>query len=226
MSWNRKWDKFESSPMEIHLRFKGTPAQFRVVAAMVARRWTRVGHVSRIFLGERARGENPNYAVIELHADPVKYVTFKPTEVVAHLLPNGESELTLVEEDKYWPPVKPTWKILYDELIKQGWVADPTKPSVAEGEETERGPGRRELDRGELIYRLAKAQEAEEIKAREPDKRWKEIAKAIGWRLGLTASGVKLLEYARDRLKRAQKEGDRELLDEVKKYRKEKKIIR
>jgi hypothetical protein len=42
----------------------------------------------------------------------------------------------------------------------------------------------------------------------------------------MTASGIKLLEYARDRLKRAQKEGDRELLDEVKKYRKEKKTIR
>jgi len=29
--------------MEIHLRFKGTPAQLRVVAAMVARRWTKTG---------------------------------------------------------------------------------------------------------------------------------------------------------------------------------------
>jgi len=212
--------------MEVHLRFKGTPTQFRIVAAMVARRWAKIGRASRIFLGERERGKNPNYSVVELHADPVKYVTFKPTEVVAHLLPNGESELTLVEEDKFWAPVEPTWKILYGELVKQGWVDDPTQQSVAKTVDSKRGPGRRELDRKELIYRLAKAQEAEEIKARDPDKRWKEIAKAIGWRLGLTASGVKLLEYARDRLKRAQKEGDRELLDEVKKYRKEKKIIR
>jgi len=212
--------------MEIHLRFKGTPAQFRVVAAMVARRWTQIGHMSRIFLGERGRGENPNYAVVELHADPVKYVTFKPTEVVANLLPSGESELTLVEEDQYWAPSEPTWKILCDELIKQGWIDDPTKPSIAKIEENKRGPGRRELDHDDLIYRLAKAQEAEEIKAREPDKRWKEIAREIGWRLGTTASGIKLLEYARDRLKRAQKEGDRQLLDEVKKYRKAKKTIR
>ena len=212
--------------MEIHLRFKGTPAQFRVVAAMVARRWTKIGRASRIFLGEREPSKKPNFAIVELHADPVQYITFKPTEVVAHLLPNGESELTIVEEDQYWTTVEPTWQILYDALIQQGWVDDPTKPLVVPIPESERGPGRHELDRAELIYRLAKAQEAEEIKARDPDKRKKEIAQQIGWRFGVTESGIKLLDYARDRLKRAQQQGDRELLDAIKQYRKEKKTIR
>jgi hypothetical protein len=80
--------------------------------------------------------------------------------------------------------------------------------------------GRPGLNREELIYRLTKAQEAEEIKHREPRKTWKEIAREIGWRYGSEPHGVKLLEDARHRLRRPE---NKALLDEISVRRKEKK---
>jgi len=80
-------------------------------------------------------------------------------------------------------------------------------------------PGNPGLDREEVIYRVIKAQEGEEIKQRKPDKTWKEIAREIGWRFGYNKSGVKLLEDARKRLERA----DQVLLAEVERRRKKKK---
>ena len=59
------------------------------------------------------------------------------------------------------------------------------------------------LKHEELIYRLAKAQQAIEIRRDDPEKTWKEIAREIDWRYGSSKAGVKLLEDARlSRLKR------------------------
>ena len=99
------------------------------------------------------------------------------------------------------------------------------------------------LEHAELIYRLAKAQEAEEIKARSPHKTWKEIAKEINWQPTTPpstsdflkdhdsearkfASDIKLLEDARNRLERVMKSGDEALLNEIAEFRKEKKTMR
>jgi hypothetical protein len=80
--------------------------------------------------------------------------------------------------------------------------------------------GRPTLDRDELIYRLTKAQDAEDIKQREPEMTWKEIARLIQWRYGHEPRGVKLLEDARHRLKRPE---NKILVDEITLRRKEKK---
>ena len=98
-------------------------------------------------------------------------------------------------------------------------------PANVSKDENKPGRGRHELDHAELIYRLAKAQEAKEIRAQVPDKRWKEIAKEIGWRFGTDKAGIKLLEDARHRLRRVRDTGDQATLDEIAQFRKEKKII-
>jgi len=84
-------------------------------------------------------------------------------------------------------------------------------------------PGSPGLSRAALVKRLAMAQQAEEIKAKEPWKTWKEIAQEIGWPLGIDATGLKKLQYARDRLKRAIKEKDEKLSREIRMARKERK---
>jgi hypothetical protein len=85
---------------------------------------------------------------------------------------------------------------------------------------TSRNIGHPGLAREELIYRLMKAQEAEEIKQREPEMTWKEIARAVGWRFGNEPRGVKLLEDARHRLRRPE---NKALVDEIAMRRKERK---
>lgn len=87
----------------------------------------------------------------------------------------------------------------------------------------QRKGGRRNLPHGEWIYRLAKAQEAEKIKAGNPDKTWREIMMEIEWKWGSSPkSKIKLLEYARNDLSNA----DSSTLLEIEDYRrKEKKKI-
>lgn len=85
-------------------------------------------------------------------------------------------------------------------------------------------PGHPGLSHNELIYRLAKAQEAVEIKRADKDKKWKEIIKEIEWNRGGTFdSGIKLLQDARHRLHRLEKSDPDNLLEEVTQFRKEKK---
>lgn len=86
------------------------------------------------------------------------------------------------------------------------------------------GPGRNKMQHEEVIYRLAKAQEAVGMKAAAPDTTWKEIAREIQWRPGWDLNGVKLLEDARHRLERVLNAGDEATLKEVAEFRKEKKI--
>jgi hypothetical protein len=81
---------------------------------------------------------------------------------------------------------------------------------------TSRGQGGRPgLDHDELIYRLAKAQEAEEIKRADPDKWWKMIAKEINWRHGISGPGLTLLRDARKRLRSLEVDDPGRLLQEV-----------
>jgi hypothetical protein len=74
-------------------------------------------------------------------------------------------------------------------------------------------PGRSKISHDELVYRLAMAKRAEELRKSDPSKTWKIISREIGW-FGTT----KLLEDARNRLKRAEK--DKKLMREVDEYRK------
>ena len=91
------------------------------------------------------------------------------------------------------------------------------------GSRKEKWPsGRPGLEHDELVYRLAMAQEAEELRAKDSALTWKEIAREIGWRLGYQESGIKLLLDARYRLRRLQKSDPDGLLAEVA-QRKEKK---
>lgn len=79
--------------------------------------------------------------------------------------------------------------------------------------------GRPGLSKPELIYRLARAQDAEELRAKDPQKTWKEIARDIHWYYGSGEPGVKLLEDARRRLKRLKSSDPDGLLQQVEDYR-------
>ena len=79
------------------------------------------------------------------------------------------------------------------------------------------------MDHEELVYRLAKAQEAEEIKKADNRKTWKEIAKEIGWKFGSGIPSVKLLANARKRLEQYKDNDPEGILDEVNNYRGKKK---
>jgi len=98
----------------------------------------------------------------------------------------------------------------------------PQKPrepdAVAVYDELSPPPGRPSLDHDELIYRLAKAQEGEDLKAEDPRESWKWIARQIKWNPGSDEPGLALLRDARQRLHRL-KPGD-PLLAEVAAWRK------
>jgi hypothetical protein len=79
--------------------------------------------------------------------------------------------------------------------------------------------GRPGLDHDELIYRLAKAQEAEEIRRADPEMWWKMVAKEINWRHGIGGPGLSLLRDARKRLRRLEKDDPGGLLQEVAQWR-------
>jgi hypothetical protein len=81
--------------------------------------------------------------------------------------------------------------------------------------------GRPGLDHDELIYRLAKAQQAEEARAADPRKRWRDIAEEVGWAYGNKQDGLALLRDARHRLRRLEP-GD-PLLEEITAWRRAKK---
>lgn len=86
----------------------------------------------------------------------------------------------------------------------------------------QRKGGRRNLPPDEWIYRLAKAQEAEEIRKVDPEMTWKQICVKIGWSRGSTIeSKIKLLETAREVLK----EANQDTLQEVKEYRRKEKNL-
>ena len=95
-------------------------------------------------------------------------------------------------------------------------------PARATRADERRPGGRPGLEHEELIHRLAKAQEAEEIRSENPDMTWKEIAKDIDWRHGTNEPGLALLRDARrSRLGRLKKDDPHGLLQEVSRWRKE-----
>jgi hypothetical protein len=91
-----------------------------------------------------------------------------------------------------------------------------TRAAVRSGQ---RPGGRPGLDHDELIYRLAKAQEAEEIRRADPELWWRMVAKEINWRHGISGPGLSLLRDARKRLRRLEKDDPRGLLPEVAQWR-------
>jgi hypothetical protein len=136
-----------------------------------------------------------------------------------------EAELgarTISETHPTTPEASPRAPLLRTTVVEQGDIR-PAGENQAKG--TGRGPGRPGLSRDELIYRLAKAQEGEQIKRDDPSMTWKEIALEIDWRMGAGKPGVKLLEDARKRLRRLEKHDPEGLLDLVGEFRKKKKEI-
>lgn len=113
-------------------------------------------------------------------------------------------------------PIGPAFVEFCDWVIQEVWREEKEPMPTRSGTRRKRG-GRPELDHDELIYRLAKAQEAEEIRRENPDMVWKEIAKVIEWNKGTSDSGVALLRDARLRLKRLKP--DDPLLSEIVEWR-------
>ncbi|TKJ31754.1 MAG: hypothetical protein CEE40_00020 [Chloroflexi bacterium B3_Chlor] len=91
----------------------------------------------------------------------------------------------------------------FQTAMKQRWPEGRarTRSRAAKGKR-ERPAGRPGLDHDDMIYRLAKAEEAEEIRRADPDMWWKMVAKQINWRYGISDRGLALLRDARKRLRR------------------------
>lgn len=107
---------------------------------------------------------------------------------------------------------------IYEQVRLVGVPAKAAQSSPTNEEPTKGQPGRPglELDHDELIYRLAMAQWAEQMKRDDPDMRWNEIQVEIGWdRGGSRESKAKLLYYARDKLHRFERKDPDNLLEEV-----------
>ena len=83
----------------------------------------------------------------------------------------------------------------------------------------QRPAGRPGLDQDELIYRLAKAQEAVEIRRADPEMWWKMVVKAINWRYGISGPGLSLLRDARKRLRSLEEDDPGGLLQAVAQWR-------
>ena len=104
--------------------------------------------------------------------------------------------------------------------MDERWAAP--RASTATGaavRKSQRPGGRPGLDHDELLYRLAKAQEAEEIKRAHPDMWWKMVAKEINWRHGISGPGLTLLRDARKRLRSLEEDDPGGLLQEVAQWR-------
>lgn len=107
---------------------------------------------------------------------------------------------------------------IYKQVRLVGVPAKAAQSSPTNEEPTKAQPGRPglELDHDELIYRLAMAQWAEQMKRDDRDMTWNEIQAEIGWaRGGTRKSKAKLLQYARDRLRRLEHKDPDNLLEEV-----------
>jgi len=111
-----------------------------------------------------------------------------------------------------------TPRTAFEERVEIGKPQKPTGEGTGDTMVLSPGkPGRPGLDHSELIYRLVKAQEGQEIRRETPDKYWKEIAREIGWNKGPDKRGVASLRDARKRLHRLAP--DDPLLREVAEYR-------
>jgi len=136
----------------------------------------------------------------------IRYVQHKPgsIEVIAEChLPEAEDyfEELLAAMGERWP------------------AARASTGTGAVVRKSQRPGGRPGLDHDELIYRLAKAQEAEEIRRADPEMWWKMVAKEINWRHGISGPGLTLLRDARKRLRSLEQADPGGLLQEVAQWR-------
>lgn len=107
---------------------------------------------------------------------------------------------------------------LHTVIIKRFWSRFNTEAqSIPErqADAPKRQGGRPGLEHGELIYRLAKALEAEQMRSEKPWMKWEDIAVKIEWRHGFKANGLALLRDARHRLDRLRKNDPDGLLQEL-----------
>jgi len=164
----------------------------------------RDGFATRIDIGATAASQAGSVPVGT--AISVRYVQHKPgsIEVIA--------ECHLAEAVDY-----------FEELLAamgERWPAARATTGIrADVRKSQRPGGRPGLDHDELIYRLAKAQEAEEIRRADPELWWKMVAKEINWRHGISGAGLSLLRDARKRLRRLEKDDPGGLLQEVAEWR-------
>lgn len=167
----------------------------------------RDGFSSRIDIG--ATGTSRGGSVPMGIAISLRYMQHKPgaIEVVARChLPEVMAyfEALVAAMEERWPEARAR-----------------TRTGAAVGKR-QRPTGRPGLDHDEVIYRLAKAEEAEEIRRADPDTWWKAVAKEINWPYGISDRGLALLRDARKRLRRLEEEDPDGLLQEVAQWRRAK----
>ncbi len=206
--------------IERAVRYKGTLLQFRNLLGVIQKRLVRQDESTRVWFW------SINDATINGGVWEVRFRTNDPRlrqdisgEITAIDQPGG-TLLNIRATDDDWAGLEPGWNLLCDELRRLGLLVLDTPESIVEPVDSVQSltgkPGHPGLDHEELIYRLAKAQEAEELRASKPELHWWQIASQIGWRYGKKESGIKKLEDARKRLKQA----DSALLQEIETWRK------
>jgi len=164
----------------------------------------RDGLASRVDIGATAASQGGSVPMST--AITVRYMEYKPgsIEVIA--------ECHLPEAVDYFEALVAAMAERWPSLGGRAAAGTVARKSQRQG-------GRPGLEHDELIYRLAKAQEAEEIKRADPDMWWKMIAKEINWRHGISGPGLTLLRDARKRLRSLEEDDPGGLLQEVAEWR-------
>lgn len=142
-----------------------------------------------------------------------------PDQIIATIhaiiLPNKETLITIEPVEGSEHEWEEHWRELLAQLRNRGWrITDRDSPTRS------RKRGQNKLPYVELVYRLAKAQVAEELKSKDPNLTWREIVEEIQFDRGRNLDvRTKILYYARRELEDAISLDKQDLLNDVKELR-------
>jgi hypothetical protein len=133
----------------------------------------------------------------------------------ATLLPNDETLLTFETVEENDLECEEHWRELLAQLRNRGWrINDRDTPLRI------RKQGQNKLPYDELVYRLAKAQEAIELRSKDPNLYWRDIVDEIQFKRGRNLNTrLKILYHTRIKLEDAIRLGKEDLLNDVKELR-------
>jgi hypothetical protein len=116
-----------------------------------------------------------------------------------------------------------------DQTPKLPAASEPAQEPGAATETTQKGPGRYNLvtdpnRKGEMIYRIGKAQEARRKRKAKPCPTWRDVAKDIGYCYGADKKALSMLSEDIHRLERLEKEDPTGFLAKIAEIRKRKRV--
>lgn len=161
----------------------------------------------------------PSIGYLDQTSDPkarskVQFISPKK-EIIATInliiLPDKKTHLFIRPTPGFNHEWEKPWNDLVSVLRKRGWKIEP-----ADELSPPKKPGSPGLPHDELVYRLAMARKAQEIKSEDPKATWIEMAYEIGFsRSESVKSNAKLLSDACNRLQTAIDAENHKLLEEV-----------